>query len=320
MSNYNELHAVHLYIDSFDEGLEIEKKRETLVKGYIMFLKTTTVKVLITCRSDYLENDDSTRWFTPQDNAFDKLTTSYVAPMDYTAGRKAEKNDSKKEETKENEDQDGPNWKKNVTAYLELKREKENSRLNKKTQEESLEKEEKRAKKEDTKENGDQDGTNLKRNVTAYLELKREKENSRLNKKAQEETLEKIGNRVPKKFSWKENFFGACLGCKWGKEEPLLTLEKKENTHTSESSMKEKVTTYLELKQEKENTQLNQMTLEETLEKMSILNLDKLIDTGLMFHIIMEVLFDLFDDENQSRSRSKQDIYLKYITKYQKRG
>ena len=51
---------------------------------------------------------------------------------------------------------------------------------------------------------------------------------------------------------------------------------------------------------------------------MSKLNLDKLIDTGLMFHIIMEVLSDLFGDENQSRSRSKQDIYLKYITKYQK--
>ena len=188
-----ELHAVHLYIDSFDEGLEIEKKRETLVSDYISLLKTTTVKVLITCRSDYLENDDSTRWFIPQDKAFGKLTTSYVAPMDYTAGRNTEKNDSKKEETKENGDQDGTNWKKNVAAYLELKR-------------------------------------------------------------------------------------------------------------------------------EKENTQFNQMTLHETLEKMSILSLDKLIDTGLMFHIIMEVLSDLFEDENQSKSRSKQDIYLKYITKYQKRG
>ena len=62
---------------------------------------------------------------------FDKLTTSYVAPMAYTwqnarseAGWKdrQRRTNSKKEETKENGDQDGTNWKKNVRfAYLELK-------------------------------------------------------------------------------------------------------------------------------------------------------------------------------------------------------
>ena len=168
---------VHLYIDSFDEGLEIEKKRETLIKEYLTELKNSRTKIIITCRSNYLEGDSSHSWFTPQVNAFNKLVVRYIAPMSYVAEGDAVKND--------------PNWKKRVTDYL------------------------------------------VRQSKTKGI-------------------------------------------------------------------------------------QINPKDVELALEKMSIFNLDKLIETGFMFHIVMEVFPELMKDGNQSQSRSKQDIYLKYITKYQK--
>ena len=42
---------VHLYIDSFDEGLEMEKRRESLIKDYFTELKNCRAKILVTCRT-----------------------------------------------------------------------------------------------------------------------------------------------------------------------------------------------------------------------------------------------------------------------------
>ena len=83
--------GVHLYIDSFDEGLGLDSsRRETLVKEYMKELfplnekeATTKLKLLISCRTDYLENESNYKWFTPQVDAFDKLLTVYIAPIDY---------------------------------------------------------------------------------------------------------------------------------------------------------------------------------------------------------------------------------------------
>ncbi|WP_341761071.1 hypothetical protein [Candidatus Tisiphia endosymbiont of Thecophora atra] len=56
----------HLYIDSFDEGLGIVTSRETLIKEYIRKLKNP--KILISCKTDYLLNDDDHSWFMPESN------------------------------------------------------------------------------------------------------------------------------------------------------------------------------------------------------------------------------------------------------------
>ena len=76
---------VHLYIDSFDEGIEMEKKRETLIKDYLTELKNCRAKILITCRSNYLESESNYIWFAPQTNELNKLATYYIAPMSYLA-------------------------------------------------------------------------------------------------------------------------------------------------------------------------------------------------------------------------------------------
>ena len=78
----------HLYIDSFDEGLGIEKERETLVQSYIDKLNTNS-KIIITCRTDYLTSDNDYSWFTPIDKktqkpADNKLDTYYIAPINYS--------------------------------------------------------------------------------------------------------------------------------------------------------------------------------------------------------------------------------------------
>ena len=83
--------GVHLYIDSFDEGLGLDSsRRETLIKDYMKELSplnekeaATKLKLLISCRTDYLESESNYKWFTPQVDAFDKLLTVYIAPIDY---------------------------------------------------------------------------------------------------------------------------------------------------------------------------------------------------------------------------------------------
>ena len=83
--------SVHLYIDSFDEGLGLDSaRRETLIKEYKKELfplnekeAATKLKLLVSCRTDYLENESNYKWFTPQVDAFDKLLTVYITPIDY---------------------------------------------------------------------------------------------------------------------------------------------------------------------------------------------------------------------------------------------
>ena len=266
-----ELPAVHLYIDSFDEGLEIEKNRETLVKDYVTQLKNLSVKILITCRSNYLENESSTRWFTPQINAFDRLVTCYVAPLSYVASRKIEKNDSNMEGwiIVEGGHEDGSNL----------------NALEKSTQEEK-------------KENGGQKELGWSEKVASYLGFGRQNEDYRLSPMISESIVEKEGNRDQRELNCQKNV-ASYLQLKW-------EYERKKND-----------TLYPELKQKKEDLE---KALEKTLEKMALLNLDKLIDTGLIFHIVMEVLLDLLEDKNQSKNKSKQDIYLQYVTNIKERG
>ena len=83
--------GVHLYIDSFDEGLGLDGgRRETLIQEYMKELSpsnekdaTTRVKFIISCRTNYLINESNYKWFTPQPNAFDKLLTVYIVPIGY---------------------------------------------------------------------------------------------------------------------------------------------------------------------------------------------------------------------------------------------
>ena len=82
--------GVHLYIDSFDEGLGLDNtRRETLIQEYAKELfpldeKTAAnkVKFIVSCRTDYLVSESNYKWFTPRANAFDKLLTVYIAPID----------------------------------------------------------------------------------------------------------------------------------------------------------------------------------------------------------------------------------------------
>ena len=48
--------SVHLYIDSFDEGLGIEEKKDCLLEEYKEILENA--KMLITCRSEYLKTEN----------------------------------------------------------------------------------------------------------------------------------------------------------------------------------------------------------------------------------------------------------------------
>mgnify|MGYP000859612344 CR=1 FL=1 len=79
--------GVHLYIDSFDEGLGLDDgRRETLIQEYVKELAPTNaaqVKFIISCRTDYLVRESNYKWFTPRANEFDKLLTVYIAPIDY---------------------------------------------------------------------------------------------------------------------------------------------------------------------------------------------------------------------------------------------
>ena len=167
---------IQLYIDSFDEGLGIEKTRETLIREYLTKMKQGQTKILITCRSNYLESDSCTSWFTPQANAFDKLVIGYIAPLNYIAKSHSDK----------------LHWQKNVADYV-----------------------------------------------------------AQNNQKLNDEGLK--------------------------------------------------------------------LTTEEIISRMANMNLDKIIDTGLMFRIAMEVLPDLLQIGDASRSKSRQEIYLRYVIKFQQR-
>jgi hypothetical protein len=76
-----------LYIDSFDEGLGIKDQKETLIKDYIRTLtvesdinvKDKNIKILISCRSDYL-HDDNDEWFKPESKSFEKC---FITPINY---------------------------------------------------------------------------------------------------------------------------------------------------------------------------------------------------------------------------------------------
>jgi len=79
-----DLKIVHLYIDGFDEGLGLDsKRRKTLIQDYMKEFSGTSIKLIITCRTDYLTSDSIYNWFTPQENADEKLLTFYIAPFDY---------------------------------------------------------------------------------------------------------------------------------------------------------------------------------------------------------------------------------------------
>ena len=82
--------GVHLYIDSFDEGLGLDNtRRETLIQEYAKELfpldeKTAAnkIKFIVSCRTDYLVSESNYKWFTLRANEFDKLLTVYIAPID----------------------------------------------------------------------------------------------------------------------------------------------------------------------------------------------------------------------------------------------
>ena len=86
-------HRVHLYVDSFDEGIGTEiERRETLLQGYIEQLGNNSAhKILISCRSDYLQTDNDDIWFTPKslDGKLqpNKLQKYFVAPITYSRTR-----------------------------------------------------------------------------------------------------------------------------------------------------------------------------------------------------------------------------------------
>ncbi len=79
-----DLKSVHLYIDSFDEGLGLDtERRKTLIQYYIKeFTKGTSIKLIVTCRTNYIISESNYGWFTPQENAYDKLLTYCIAPFD----------------------------------------------------------------------------------------------------------------------------------------------------------------------------------------------------------------------------------------------
>jgi len=75
---FDNIKESHLYIDSFDEGVGIESRRNTLVKNYIQELGKP--KIFISCRTDYLPNDSDYSWFMPQSNKFEHC---FIAPINY---------------------------------------------------------------------------------------------------------------------------------------------------------------------------------------------------------------------------------------------
>ena len=68
---------VTLYADSFDEsGI-----KSNLVQGFFDLLGNKLYdKVIICCRTEYLEYDD-TKWFKPK---VGRVTKKYIAPIDYS--------------------------------------------------------------------------------------------------------------------------------------------------------------------------------------------------------------------------------------------
>ena len=89
---------VHLYVDSFDEGIGTEiDRRTTLLHDYIKQLgNNSTHKILISCRSDYLQTDNDDVWFTPKslDGKLqpNKLQKYFVAPITYSDTTRLEEN------------------------------------------------------------------------------------------------------------------------------------------------------------------------------------------------------------------------------------
>ena len=83
--------GVHLYIDSFDEGLGLDSgRREILIQEYMKELcphdekaASDKVKFIISCRTDYLVSESNYKWFTPRVSEFDKLLPVYIVPIDY---------------------------------------------------------------------------------------------------------------------------------------------------------------------------------------------------------------------------------------------
>jgi hypothetical protein len=72
------LEGAHLYIDSFDEGIDIELKRDSLIKGYLQ--QVSKAKILVSCRTEYLPSDNDHSWFMPESK---KLDAMFVAPINY---------------------------------------------------------------------------------------------------------------------------------------------------------------------------------------------------------------------------------------------
>ncbi|WP_375330738.1 NACHT and WD40 repeat domain-containing protein [Candidatus Tisiphia endosymbiont of Oplodontha viridula] len=81
----NDLKNVHLYIDSFDEGLGIATSREVLIRDYIKKLENP--KILISCRTDYLPSNNDYNWFMPESK---QLEVCYIAPINYSDEQKLE--------------------------------------------------------------------------------------------------------------------------------------------------------------------------------------------------------------------------------------
>ena len=82
--------SVHLYIDSFDEGVGTRLElRNTLLQSYIEQLSSIdTYKILISCRSDYLQTNKDDEWFTPKsvdDGQLQphKMQKCFVTPINY---------------------------------------------------------------------------------------------------------------------------------------------------------------------------------------------------------------------------------------------
>lgn len=72
-----------LFIDSFDQGVDMHKCRATLMNEYFSQLSNqakNNVKIIISCRSDYLQNDKDDAWFKPATGIFQKY---YITPLDY---------------------------------------------------------------------------------------------------------------------------------------------------------------------------------------------------------------------------------------------
>ncbi len=81
----SELKLAHLYIDSFDEGIGIEDKQQTLIKGYLKEFVGggKDIKIIVTCRTDYLRDQSNYSWFTPIEGESKKLITTYIVPFNY---------------------------------------------------------------------------------------------------------------------------------------------------------------------------------------------------------------------------------------------